>query len=184
MLIEKGKWTLFLDRDGVINERLPQQYVCSRDQFHFLPGIPESFPLLTPIFNRIIIVTNQQGIGKGLMTISQLEVIHNFMRSSIRKMGGTIDGIYYCGHKTDEVPNHRKPSPYMAYQAKKDFPEIDFKRSIMVGDQDSDIEFGLNTGMKTVWIPDNPRSSWNRMDFSPDYIFPDLLSFAKAIRYE
>jgi histidinol-phosphate phosphatase family protein len=181
MKIEKGKWTLFLDRDGVINQRLPQRYVKNWEQFDFLPGTLKAMPMFRSIFKRIIVVTNQQGIGKSLMTLDELAWIHQKMIAAIESAGGHIDKIYFCDQLANEKLSHRKPNPYMAFQAKNDFPEINFEQSIMVGDQESDIEFGKNVGMKTVWIPNSPSEKWKRKDLITDEVHDDLLSFAKKL---
>ena len=145
-------WTLFLDRDGVINCRIIDDYVKSPVEFVFCAQVPEAISRLNQIFGRIIIVTNQQGIGKKVMTKNQLKKIHAFMLNEIEKMGGRVDAIYFCPELAETKHPDRKPKIGMALQAKQDFPEIDFSKSIMVGDSQSDMEFGKNAGMKTVFV--------------------------------
>jgi len=145
-------WTLFLDRDGVINRRLMDDYVKSWSEFAFLPGVPEAIAAFAKVFGRIVVVTNQQGIAKGLMTESDLQSIHHQMVLEIQKAGGRIDKVYFCPHHRQDNCACRKPRIGMAKQAKADFPEIDWQRSIMVGDTPSDIEFGRNAGMRTVFV--------------------------------
>lgn len=152
MISVDSNWTLFLDRDGVINERLPGDYVSDWEQFQFYPGNLEALAFLASIFSRIIVVTNQQGIGKGLMREDQLNSIHAQMKLQITDAGGRIDGIYACPDLKSKPNNCRKPAPAMAWQAQQDFPEIDFQKSIMVGDSLSDIAFGNILGMQTVLI--------------------------------
>jgi histidinol-phosphate phosphatase family protein len=153
-------WTLFLDRDGVINERLIGDYVKLPEEFHFIPGVLEALKLLSGRFGRIIIVTNQQGIGKGLMTYEDLETIHDRMIAEIEEAGGRIDNIYFAPELEEENSPLRKPNTGMAELARKDFPEIDFSRSVMAGDGIHDMEFGKRLGMKCVYISrmpiDNP----------------------------
>ena len=145
-------WTLFLDRDGVINQQLLDDYVKKWSEFKFKDNVLSSLKKLSALFGKIIIVTNQQGIGKGIMTVDELEIVHKKMKEEIEKAGGRIDRIYFCPKLEKENSEMRKPNPGMALQAKSDFPEIDFKRSIMVGDSISDMQFGKNAGMKTVLI--------------------------------
>ncbi len=145
-------WTLFLDRDGVINKRIFGGYVTSIEEFEFLPGVLESIKYFSQIFGKIIIITNQQGVGKGIMTESELDIVHNFLQKTVAKSEGSIDGILYCTDLADSVDNCRKPSREMANKAKQTFPEIDFSKSIMVGDSLSDIQFGVNAGMNTVFV--------------------------------
>ncbi len=145
-------WTLFLDRDGVINQRIIGGYVDSIDDFVFLLGVLESIRVFNQKFGRIVIVTNQQGVGKGLMTPQQLAVVHAFMLAEIKRARGHVDGVYFCTDLASDPNNCRKPSTIMAENARLDFPEIDFSKSVMVGDSNSDIQFGKNCGMKTVYI--------------------------------
>ncbi len=145
-------WTLFLDRDGVINERLVDDYVKTWQEFEFLPGVKEALAKLAKIFGRIIIVSNQQGIGKGLMTEQDLEYIHAEMLAEIEEASGRLDAIYFCPELKENDPECRKPNPGMAYQAQQDFPEIDFGKSLMVGDSESDMAFGKRLGMQCVFI--------------------------------
>jgi len=154
MLIERlqrdPSFSLFLDRDGVINRRLPGDYVKSWAEFHFIEEAKTAIARLNNYFLRTIIVTNQQGIGKGLMTKADLKQIHRQMLEDIQKADGTIDGIYYCPELAGA--SCRKPNTGMAEQAKADFPEIDFQRSVMAGDSLSDMEFGGHLNMINVLI--------------------------------
>lgn len=143
-------WTLFLDRDGVINERIFGGYVESIDQFIFKKGSLESLIKFNLTFGKIIIVTNQQCIAKEIISMEQLNNIHMYMLEEIEKIGGRVDRIYVATELKDSLPHHRKPNSSMALKAQNDFNDIDFRKSIMVGDTDSDIEFGKNLGMKTV----------------------------------
>lgn len=145
-------WTLFLDRDGVINVKRDNDYVKNVSEFIFLPGVKEAIANFTKVFNRCVVVTNQQGIGKGIMTHQDLESVHNYMEVELLKEGGRLDAIYYCPELAIKNAPCRKPNIGMAVQAKTDFPDINFEKSILVGDSISDIEMGRNAGMKTVYI--------------------------------
>ncbi|MGI8952927.1 MAG: D-glycero-alpha-D-manno-heptose-1,7-bisphosphate 7-phosphatase [Chitinophagaceae bacterium] len=174
-------WTLFLDRDGVINHEKIGDYVLNRDEFIFYDDIKQALKILSQIFSLIIIVTNQRGIAKGLMTLDDLYDIHNYMLKEINEAGGRIDKIYFCTDLDSESIN-RKPNAGMAFQAKKDFPQIDFSKSIMVGNKLSDMQFGRNAGIATVFIPStNPEI---KMPHSLiDAQFNNLLEFAAAIHH-
>jgi len=172
------KWTLFLDRDGVINKRPPNDYVKTWDEFEFLPGVLEALKILALKFSKIIIITNQQGIGKNVMTTEDLQIIHDNLIQEVSEKKGRIDAIYFCPDLAIKAVNCRKPNINMAKQAKIDYPDIDFSISIMVGDTLSDMQFGENAGMKTVFI------NTNNSPLTPlesDHCFPGLLEFAKAI---
>lgn len=150
--MSSSQWTLFLDRDGVVNERLPGAYISDWKDFHFTAGALEAIAQFSSLFARIIIVTNQQGIGKGWMTETQLQAIHTRMKQEIVANKGRIDGIYYCPDLATKEDHCRKPRPALALAAQRDFPDIAFPHSIMVGDSISDIEFGQQLGMRTVLI--------------------------------
>ena len=167
-------WTLFLDRDGVINYKIENDYVKNWSQFKFLPDALKAVKGLSKIFGKIIIVTNQRGIGKGLMTKKDLLEVHRNMLTNISGAGGRIDKIYYCPCDIDDNSRYRKPNIGMALQAKKDFPEIDFSKSIVVGDSLSDMEFGKKSGMLTILISKNLKHN-STMD-NVDFVFKDLFS--------
>lgn len=147
-----ASWTLFLDRDGVLNERIIGDYVRKPDQFKWLPGVMPALHYLTLLFGTTVVVTNQQGVGKGLMTESELAIIHSKMRQQARFAKAKIDAVYACTGLATNDPPCRKPNTGMAHTAKADHPHIDFSKSIMVGDSGSDIEFGAAVGMGTVYV--------------------------------
>lgn len=161
-------WTIFLDRDGVINKRIVDGYVKSPDEFEFLPGALEAIRTISRRVQRVIIVTNQQGVAKGLMSSRDVDRVHDFLRNQIMETGGRIDGIYFCPEWAHQASNCRKPNSSMALQAKQDFPEIDFTKSIMVGDMPSDIEFGKRLGMTTIWLQGDEPTVYSG-DIKPDY---------------
>jgi D-glycero-alpha-D-manno-heptose 1-phosphate guanylyltransferase len=146
-----NNWTLFLDRDGVINQEKEGAYVLNKDEFKFLEGMPELFEILSNKFKYIIIVTNQRGIGKGLMSEKDLDSVHQEMKKRIEKIGGHINAIYFAPD-TDSKNFYRKPNIGMAIKAKQEFPDIDFGQSIMVGNNYSDMLFGKSAGMYTIFI--------------------------------
>lgn len=146
-------WTLFLDRDGVINKKLENDYVKSWKEFEFLPNVIEALKILRSIFGKLIIVTNQRCIGRGIITEKDLENIHFNMLNVLEKHGIKIDKIYHCPHDYEkEMCECRKPNPGMLYKAKIDFPEIDFTKSIVVGDSFSDLDLGINANIMPVLL--------------------------------
>ena len=172
-------WTLFLDRDGVINHEKKEDYIRNWTEFEFYKESLLALPILAQKFNKIIITTNQKGIGKGLMSVDDLALIHQNMTNKIVGLGGRIDAIYYCPD-LDNASINRKPQPGMAYQAKTTFPDIDFKRSIMVGNRMSDMEFGRNAGMHTVYLATtHPEAPFP--DTKIDYRYDNLFQFAQSI---
>ena len=172
-------WTLFLDRDGVINHEKQNEYILNWSEFQFYPHVAEAIRLLSGKFNTIIVISNQRGVGRGLMTETDLLDIHERMKMRIEDDGGRIDRIYYC--TAPEATNfYRKPNPGMALLATKDFPAIDLSKSIMVGNKPSDMQFGRNAGTYTVYVKTtDPTLLLPHPDI--DLAFDDLLDFAKAL---
>jgi len=172
-------WTVFLDRDGVINYEKENNYILNWDEFEFYPGVTEAIRLLSKKFTAVIVVSNQRGVGRGLMTEDDLLDIQLRMKQRIEQDGGRVDEIYYC---TATEPTHfcRKPNPGMALQAARDFPSILLSKSIMVGNKISDMQFGRNAGTYTVYLktthPDQPLP---HPDI--DLAFDSLIDFAKAL---
>jgi D-glycero-alpha-D-manno-heptose 1-phosphate guanylyltransferase len=174
-----SNWTLFLDRDGVVNEEKLGEYVLHWDEFIFSKGVLDVFKKLSEKFGRIIIVSNQRGVGKGLMTEAALQSIHLEMQREVEIVGGKIDRIYYCTEKDDRC-FYRKPNPGMAFQALSDFPSVDPARSIMVGNKPGDMRFGRSAGMFTVFVTTtNPQQPFPHADI--DLLFPSLPDFAGAL---
>lgn len=170
-------WTLFLDRDGVINERIIDDYVKSIEEFQFIHGAQQSITDFTQIFGNIFVVTNQQGIGKGLMTESNLIDVHTYMLDEVQKFGGNITRCYFAPKLASENDGMRKPGSGMGFKAKSDFPSVDFNRSVMIGDSDSDIEFGKRLGMKTVKIGNGHADTSNA-----DMFVTSLSEFVKQLK--
>lgn len=169
-------WTLFLDRDGVINHEKHKDYIHSWDEFVFYDGAKEAIAKFAAVFGRIIIVTNQRGVGKGVTKKEDLETIHRNMKAAIENAGGRIDGIYYCPDINDDSPS-RKPNKGMGLQAQKDFPEIDFSKAIMVGNTLSDMQFGRNLAMAATVFLTTTRPEVDTNDNRIDAAFPSLLAF-------
>ena len=172
-------WTLFLDRDGVINHEKHLDYIHTWDEFRFYPGTKEAIAVFSEKFSHIIVVTNQRGVGKGLMSELDLMQIHNRMLQDTEAGGGRIDAIYYATSLDNNHPE-RKPHTGMALKAKDDFPAIDFSKSIMVGNNLSDMEFGRNAGMHTVFIL-STQPNLPLPHPSIDLAFNSLLNFAAAL---
>lgn len=173
-------WTLFLDRDGVINYEKKMDYIYHYKEFVFHDRVKEALKIFPKYFGKTIIVTNQRGIGRGLMSEEDLLQIHMQMLEDIRNSGGRIDDIFYCTSIDNEHPD-RKPNPGMAYLAQKKFPPIDLKKSIMVGNTLSDMQFGRNAGMFTIHV----RTTHPDIELPHELIdlsFVDLFEFATVLQ--
>lgn len=173
--------TLFLDRDGVINERLADDYIRTPEMFIATEGLAEAMRLLSVYFGRIIVVTNQAGIGKGLMTESDLASIHRKMREIVSSEGGRIDGIYHCPHTKEANCRCRKPATGMAWLALAEFPDIDLENAWIAGDSVSDMQFGQSLGMRSVLIHGKTEEADTLAAMRLDFRFDSLLHFARYL---
>ena len=173
------KKAVFLDRDGVINERIENGYVTNWKEFQFLPGVKEAIGSLKKQSFLIIIVTNQRGIARGLMTEEDLREIHRRMQKELGEEN--IDAIYFCPHNEDEGCECRKPKPGLFLTAQKKF-KIDFSSSYIIGDSESDMEAGETLGLKRIFVGrdvDYQGPIKEAISF-----VPDLPSAAKIIKEE
>jgi D-glycero-alpha-D-manno-heptose 1-phosphate guanylyltransferase len=172
-------WTIFIDRDGVINHEKNDGYILNPEEFRFYDGVPAAFERLAGVFGKIIIVTNQRGIGRKLMSHADLSRIHAHMQQQIENAGGRVDAIYYCTAVDKTHPN-RKPNPGMAFQAKAELQSIDLSKSLVIGNKPSDMLFGRNAGIYTVYMATtHPETAFPHPDI--DLRFDSLPDFAKAL---
>ena len=141
---------VFLDRDGVINYNR-NDYVKNKNEFKIIEDVPKAIGLLNSSNIKVIIVTNQSAINRGLLSIEGLNKIHSYFKEELQKYDAKIDAIYYCPHKPENNCGCRKPKSGMILQAAKDL-NIDCKNSLLIGDRDSDIEAANNVGMKSIRI--------------------------------
>jgi D-glycero-D-manno-heptose 1,7-bisphosphate phosphatase len=142
---------VFLDRDGVINRRLPGDYVSSWDQFRFLPGARAGLRLLREAGYLLVVITNQRGIGRGLMSEQDLAEVHRRMQVELVRAGAGVDAIFHCPHDLNANCDCRKPRPGMLSRALERFP-IDTTRSWVVGDSLSDLEAGRAAGIRGILV--------------------------------
>lgn len=148
--------TVFLDRDGVINEKTPEgEYICSAAGLHVLPGVPQAIARLNQAGLRTVVVSNQRGIAKGLYTANDVEAIHSALREALAAHGARLDAFFICPHDSGEC-QCRKPLPGLFEQAVKALPEVRADQSVMIGDSFADIEFGRRLGMPTILIEGDP----------------------------
>jgi len=172
-------WTIFIDRDGVINEEKKEDYILNWNEFKFYNGVKEALARIASRFGKIIVVSNQRGVGKRSMTLEDLQDIHRNMLHEIHAAGGRIDNIYYCT-ATENKDSCRKPNPGMAFKAKRDDPSIDLGKAIMIGNKLSDMRFARNAGLCSVFLATtNPDTPSPHPDI--DLRFNDLLEFANRL---
>jgi D-glycero-D-manno-heptose 1,7-bisphosphate phosphatase len=143
---------VFLDRDGVLNRKMPEgAYVSDWSQFAWLPGAVEAIARVKRAGLTAILVSNQRGIALGRVTAEQLELIHGNMQSHLAQHAASLDAIYYCPHDIGEC-HCRKPDIGLFELAFKRFPEANAHNSVVIGDSLSDIQAGQRLGMKTIFV--------------------------------
>jgi D-glycero-D-manno-heptose 1,7-bisphosphate phosphatase len=155
---------VFLDRDGVINKKAPEgDYVKSWHEFEFLPGVAEAIRILNNKDYKVIVITNQRGVALGRMSEGAVEAIHMRMTAELQQRGVIVDRVYCCPHEKDSC-SCRKPAPGMLLEAKKDFPELSFEDSFVIGDSINDMEAGKALSCKCILIandlPHPPSDAW------------------------
>lgn len=143
---------LFLDRDGVINEKPPKaEYITSWEKFRFLPGTLEALRLLSVASYELYLITNQAGIGRGIMSDAALESIHKNMEKVLQRNGIAINGIYHCPHDWEEGCACRKPQPGLFFQAARK-NHLDLTKALFIGDDERDLEAGEAAGCRTFLV--------------------------------
>lgn len=171
----KVKKAVFLDRDGVINKKPPEgKYITSWKEFKLLKNVVKAIKHLNKLGFLVIVVTNQRGIALGHLTEERLKEIHQKMLDKLDALGAHIDAVYYCPHNKG-VCSCRKPKTGLFLKAKKDFPEIDFEQSFVIGDSSKDIGAGRRLGCETVLIISGSRASPDLNSSTPDFIVNSLL---------
>jgi D-glycero-D-manno-heptose 1,7-bisphosphate phosphatase len=144
--------TIILDRDGVLNKKPPRaEYVRSWNEFQWLPGAKQALRLLKAAGYRVVVVSNQAGIGRGIMREADLTDIHDRMKAEAQRAGGQIDAIYHCPHDWDKDCACRKPSPGLLFQAQREF-HLDLSRTPFIGDDDRDSEAAEAAGCPFVQV--------------------------------
>ena len=142
---------IFFDRDGVINARILGGYVRHWNEFALSPGVIETLQSIKQRVYLAIIITNQRGVGMGIMTEAALHAVHEELQREMENMAGVrFDDIFYCTD-ADKSSTRRKPSPAMLLEAAEKW-NIDLANSWMIGDSMSDIEAGTRAGTKTAYL--------------------------------
>jgi len=175
---------VFLDRDGVINQRPPEgEYITRWEDFHILPGVAAGIALLNHAGFSVIVVTNQRCVAKGLMTEADLQKIHERMTDVLAQAGAEIDATFYCPHEIEPRCDCRKPAPGMLLSAAR-LRGIDLRTSWLIGDSDNDVEAGVNAGCKTARVIATDATSSERARISEATIIAgiDASSLLDAIR--
>lgn len=173
--------TVFLDRDGVLNEKMPEgQYVTSWSEFKVLPGAAEAVGRLNRAGLRVVVISNQRGVALGLYTASDVEAIHAEFQRVLRAHGAHIDAFYFCPHDKKEC-NCRKPLRGLFDEAVAKFPKITAATSVMIGDSLSDIEFGKRLEILSIFIQGDPTTRRSGSDAALELADMHFSSLAEAV---
>ena len=150
-----GQKYIFIDRDGTTNVRPKKaEYICKQEDFIWLDGAKEAIKKLNDAGYFVIIISNQAGIARGVMTVDDFNSVQDKMQNDLKAIGAHIDAVYYCPHGWDDNCECRKPKPGMLYKAQKDF-SINLTKCVMIGDDERDIETAHNADMKGILVDDN-----------------------------
>ncbi|MEN9742342.1 MAG: hypothetical protein RLZZ65_147 [Bacteroidota bacterium] len=170
-------WSLFLDRDGVINQRDFNGYILKWSDFQFTPGLLENAGAINALFGHVFVVTNQQCVAKELISSEDLAALHTQMIQELALHGLQIQHLVAATEKKGEAPFRRKPNTTMALEIKALFPAVDFQKSIMVGDTDADIAFGKALGMLTILVRSQEKTTQ-----IPDFYIDHLAEIINLIQ--
>ncbi|NQT32914.1 MAG: HAD family hydrolase [Candidatus Omnitrophica bacterium] len=189
MMSNKDKY-VFIDRDGVINKDpggwTEYGYVTRPEDFYILPNVPEAMKKLKEAGYKVIIVSNQQGVGKGYFTKEELADVTQKMMGDIRKAGGDISGTFYCTHRKDENCDCRKPKEGLFHLAQEELGMQSFDNKFFIGDNTTDIEAGKKAGLKTILVLSGKSTAMDpeKWEHKPDYICEDLLEAVEVVLAE
>jgi D,D-heptose 1,7-bisphosphate phosphatase len=180
---------VFLDRDGTIVE--DSGYINSPHQLKFIPGAIEAIKKLNEAGYKVVVITNQSGVARGLITEDMLQTIDKTMHKWILSGGAHLDGLYYCPHHSEhghypykQECECRKPHPGLIKKAQKDL-DIDLSQSYMIGDHATDIEAGQRAGVKTIFIlSGHGAKEKDNLKSQPNYSTSDLLAAVKWLLKE
>ncbi len=182
-----GEKYIFIDRDGVINEDADgwtdHGYVTKWEDFHFLPKVLEAFRKIKQSGYKSVIISNQQCVGKGIITAKVLDEITAKMVDMIKKYGGDVAGIYYCTHKKEDNCDCRKPKPGLFEKAKHDLKIGSIRDMYFIGDTERDVVAGKAAGLGTITVFSGKTIYGDEAKFEvkPDHVSYDLMDAVEYI---
>lgn len=172
------KRAIFLDRDGTIN--IDKNYVYKIEDWEFSPYALEGLQILSLKGYKLVIITNQSGIGRGYYTRQDMDKLHNYVTSLLKEKNIDITGIYFCPHTPSEDCNCRKPKTELLKKASEDL-NIDLYKSYFIGDKTCDIKTGRDSGCKTIMVQTGACGKDGEYDVVPDFIVCNLYEAAMLI---
>src|SRR5882724_12108587 len=138
---------VFLDRDGTLMREV--NYCADPEQVEIFPGVPVALLRLKAAGYKLIVISNQAGIGRGYFTEAQYRLVEAEVARAV--LPATLDAVYFCPDRPDLATDRRKPAPGMVFEAQRDH-DIDLARSFLIGDKAIDIECGRNAGVRTILV--------------------------------
>lgn len=175
--------TVFLDRDGVLNKKMPEgMYVRSLEELEILPGTAEAVRKLNQAGITVLVASNQRGVALGCCTSDDVNAIHERIQQHLSTAGAKIDRFYFCPHDKEKCLC-RKPLTGMFERARAEFPHIDGARSAMIGDSLSDIQFGKRAGMYTLLIRAGEKSGASENENIADRADATCSSLTEAVEH-
>jgi len=169
---------VFVDRDDTL--MVDVKYCTDPALVQLIPGAAQGLRSLRKAGYRVVVVTNQSGIGRGYFDTETLERVHNRLRNELRRAGTDYDALYYCPHTPEEDCQCRKPKPGLLLKAASEL-DIDLASSYMVGDRDLDVGAGKAAGTKTILISRTDLRDNSGSDSLADFVAPTLADAAKLI---
>ncbi len=174
---DKMNKAVFLDRDGTINE--DSNYVYEIEKFRFIQKAVEAIKILKEKGFKVIVVTNQSGVGHGLYSERDVRKVHAYMMKELGKKGVEIDDVLYCPHKRDAGCECRKPNTLMVKKSAKKF-NLNLKKCFVIGDKNADVALGNRTGCKAILVKTG-HSGKDKCEAFPDYVTKNIYTAAKWI---
>jgi heptosyltransferase-2 len=175
-------YTVFLDRDGTLNE--DPGYLRSAAELKLLPGVASALAKLKAAGARLVVVTNQSGIGRGLFTLKDLEAVHARLQGLLEQEDAALDAVYFCPHHPDDGCRCRKPSRGMVDRAVSEL-QIDLSRSYLIGDHVRDMQLAKAVGAKAVLLTQSPADEESREELRRQGAMPEMIaeSMTEAVQW-
>ena len=173
-----GKPAVFVDRDGVI-VRNRADYVKSVTEVELLPHAIDALCLLTEEGHRVFVITNQSGVGRGIVSEQEVDLIHDHLATKVAERGGRIESFLVCPHRPDDGCACRKPEPGLLYRARDEFG-VDLSAAYLVGDFKTDVEAAATAGCSSILVLSG-RTHPGASTGDADHVVEDLLEAAHVI---
>lgn len=174
---------VFLDRDGTIIE--DKVFLGNPEEIEFFPGSVEAIKILKKLGYRIVVISNQSGIGRGILTEKMVKEVNVRFLQSLKEKGARVDALYFCPHHPDDYCNCRKPKTGLIERAEAEL-ELDLKNAVVIGDHLCDIQLGKNIGAKTILVltghGKKEIDELKNANVKPDFIADDLLDAVNWVK--